>query len=264
MHALRKRTLNRHNRSQPLVIFNPCVLATAARMADRFYTPIAPVNGRVTLSGPEAHHLLHVMRASTGDEVTLFDGHGGEYQAAIKKCSRSEVLLAVGDRRAVLRELPMRLVLGVTLPKGDRQKWLVEKLTELGAAHLVPLITKRSVADLKGKSLERLERVVIEASKQCGRNTLMQIAAPRSLDDFLAAASGTRLVAHPTGKPITGVLVPPVTEASIVVGPEGGLTDAEVEQATAAGWTIVGLGPSILRIETAAVALTAVVANIRQ
>jgi 16S rRNA (uracil1498-N3)-methyltransferase len=232
-------------------------------MADRFYLPLEPVEGRATLDGPEAHHLLHVMRARVGDQVVLFDGRGGEYEATVELCGRREVVLAVGPREKVGRELPIRLAMGVALPKGERQKWLVEKITELGVAELVPLDTERSVADLKPKSLERLERTVIEASKQCGRNSLMQIAEPQPLGDFLTAASGTKLLAHPTGEPIAKVCPATITAASVVVGPEGGLTDTEIDLAITHGWTSVCLGASILRVETAAVALAAVIANSR-
>jgi 16S rRNA (uracil1498-N3)-methyltransferase len=230
-------------------------------MADRFYSPTTCEDGHATLAGPEAHHLLHVKRASVGDIVTLFDGNGGEYQATIQECRRSEVLLTTSARREVSRELTTRLVLGVALPKGERQKWLVEKLTELGVAELVPLSTARSVADVHGKSLERLERAVIEASKQCGRNTLMQVASSHTLDGFLASATGVKLMAHPNGTPLSGAFAWPLREASIAIGPEGGFTDAELDLATQHGWTSVHLGPSILRIETAAVAIAAIVAT---
>lgn len=232
-------------------------------MSHRFYLPDAAAHGQATLAGPEAHHLLHVLRASVGDQVLLFDGQGGEYTATVEQCSRNEVRLTTGERRQASRELPVRIALGVALPKGDRQRWLVEKLTELGVAELVPLSTERSVADLRGKSLERLERGVVEACKQCGRNTLMTISTPRPLGDFLASASGVKLVAHPTGESVCRLLSPAMAEVSIVIGPEGGLTDDEVALASQHGWTTASLGASILRIETAAVAVAAIVGNHR-
>lgn len=228
-------------------------------MSDRFYLPTPPADGQATLDGPEAHHLLHVMRAQPGDSITLFDGQGGEYPATIEKCGRSEVLLDVGQRLELSRELATRITVGVALPKGDRQKWLVEKLTELGATRLAILSTERSVADLKGKSLEKLRRGVVEASKQCGRNTLMQIDEPQPLAEFVAGASGTRVIAHPTGQPLSSVEF--ADQVSLLIGPEGGFTDEEVALAIDQGWQCVGLGSSILRIETAALALVAVVAS---
>ena len=149
-------------------------------MADRFYLPDTPADGQAALRGSEAHHLLHVMRARVGDVVTLFDGTGGEYAATIQQCGRSEVVLATGDREEVSRELPAQIVMGVALPKGERQKWLVEKLTELGVAQLVPITTERSVAEPKGKSLERLGR---------GRDRGLQAVWPQQADGHQRAAT---------------------------------------------------------------------------
>ena len=156
----------------------------------------------------------------------------------------------------------------MALPKGDRQKWLVEKLVELGVARLVPLETAHGVAQPMESALERLRRGVIEASKQCGRNRLMEIAEPKAWGEFLAAggSAACRLVAHPAGTPNGGtrftrptLLVEPtlLQDATVAVGPEGGFTAEEVATAVARGWQTVNLGPRILRVETAAVALAA-------
>src|SRR5688572_15989043 len=100
-------------------------------MSDRFYSPQLIAGERVMLDGPEAHHLLHVMRATVGMSVTLFDGNGAEFETKIEAVRRADVSLRIVERREIDRELPAPLVVGVSLPKGDRQKWLVEKLTEL-------------------------------------------------------------------------------------------------------------------------------------
>jgi 16S rRNA (uracil1498-N3)-methyltransferase len=234
-------------------------------MADRYFVE-TPVQGRrVVLIGPEAHHLAHVMRVQPGDDAILFDGSGDEFAAVVRAVRRSEVELEVLERRTVDRELPIEVTLGVSLPKGDRQKWLVEKVVELGLARLVPLVTARSVAQPVAQALARLERGVIEASKQCGRNRLMQVLPPQDWTQFLAAAADARfrLIAHPGGTALRrlaagGTSAP--KSVCLAVGPEGGFTDAEVEQALAAGWQMVDLGPRILRVETAAVALTALIA----
>src|SRR5688500_9189413 len=101
-------------------------------MSDRFFVETPIDSEQAELIGPEAHHLAHVMRAGPGAEVTLFDGSGAEFAARVTKIGRSRVELTVSARREIDRELPFPLVLGVALPKGDRQKWLVEKATELG------------------------------------------------------------------------------------------------------------------------------------
>ena len=105
------------------------------------------------------------------------------------------------SRESVNRELPFDLTLGVALPKGDRQKWLVEKAVELGVTRIVPLRTRRGVAQPVEQALVRLRRAVIEASKQCGRNRLLQIDQPRAWPDFVADAADApcRLLAHPEG-----------------------------------------------------------------
>lgn len=233
-------------------------------MSDRFYTSEPITGDRVTLDGQEAHHLLHVMRAKVGERITLFDGSGAEFAAEIAKCGRSDVETRVLERREVDRELPFTLVIGVSLPKGDRQKWLVEKLTELGVTELVPLTTERGVAQPTDSALERLARSVIEAAKQCGRNRLMQITPPQTFNDWVTNARSTpdsrRLIAHPDGKSLPSLDLAIPLPTLLAIGPEGGFTDAEVAAALAHGWQSVHLGQRILRIETAAAALAAVVA----
>jgi 16S rRNA (uracil1498-N3)-methyltransferase len=231
-------------------------------MSDRFFseTPIAGADA--IIDGPEAHHLLHVMRGRVGDRITVFDGSSAEFDAEVTRCDRSQVKLRILRRREVNRELPFDLVVGVSLPKGERQKWLIEKLTELGATALVPLETERGVAQPTASALDRLRRSVIEATKQCGRNCLMQIASPQAWNQYAKATDpkSRRLVAHFGGVPVVGLNFATRMATYLAIGPEGGFTPSEINAATSAGWQIVDLGPRILRVETAATALTAVVA----
>ena len=143
-------------------------------MADRYFVQPEITGDRAVLAGPEAHHLLHVMRLGIGDRVTLFDGSGAEFLAQITRLGRSEVELSVLAREPIDRELPIDFTLAVALPKGDRQKWLVEKAVELGVTRLVPLRTARSVAQPGPQVAKRLARTGIEASKQCRRNRLLR------------------------------------------------------------------------------------------
>ena len=237
-------------------------------MADRFFYESPLTIGDAVLDGAEAHHLIHVLRAKPGLEVVLFDGSGGEFLARVEKIERSAVRLNAYERRAVDRELPIRISLGVALPKGDRQRWLVEKCTELGVAELIPLETARGVAKPSATAIERLRRAVIEASKQCGRNRLMKIGEPRGWDDFTAAISmepPIRWAAHPGGISLHEALTSassgdaPQRNFVLAVRPEGGFTDPEIESAKTAGWTTIGLGERLLRVETAAIALVAAV-----
>jgi 16S rRNA (uracil1498-N3)-methyltransferase len=233
-------------------------------MSERFFSAEPIVAGRITLDGTEAHHLLHVMRAAVGQTVTLFDGSGAEFLAVVESLGRSSASLQVIERRETDRELPFPLTVGVALPKGDRQKWLVEKLTELGVTTLVPLATERGVAQPAPSALERLRRSVIEASKQCGRNKFLKIEEPERWHDWVlqsrVAGDGRRFIAHPGGKPLSDFDLTRTVSSILAVGPEGGLTDAEVAAAIGAGWQPVDLGPRLLRVETAAVALAAAIA----
>jgi 16S rRNA (uracil1498-N3)-methyltransferase len=226
-------------------------------MPDRFYSAEPVRNDHVVLGGAEAHHLLHVLRAAAGLPVVLFDGSGYEFDAEVTACRRSTVELTVRERREVDRELPFALTLGAPLPKGDRQRWIVEKAVELGVTRLVPLRTERS-GGASDRGGDKLDRYVIEASKQCGRNRLMEIAAAQSWDEWLAEPSeALRVIADPTGAPLATLGMESLSAAYVAVGPEGGLTPTEVAAARAAGWHVASLGPRILRIETAAAALVA-------
>jgi 16S rRNA (uracil1498-N3)-methyltransferase len=231
-------------------------------MADRFFVeqPIQAATAR--LAGAEAHHLLHVMRGKPGDTVKLFDGAGNEYLAQITRLGRRDVELAVIETTPIDRELPLRITLAVALPPGDRQHWLVEKATELGVAVVIPLVTERG-NPVSEATLTKLRRAVIEASKQCGRNRLMEIAAPRRWTDFAQhAEASARYIGEIGAEPWR-----PADESShwstevlIAIGPVGDWTAAELALARQHAWRPIGLGPRILRVETAALATVATLA----
>jgi 16S rRNA (uracil1498-N3)-methyltransferase len=228
-------------------------------MAERYYLDAALGPGPILLEGPEAHHLASVCRARPGDAVCLFNGDGCEYRARVVAVERRRVTLDIVETAAPQRELPFSLEVAAPLPKGDRGQFLVEKLTELGVTAFVPLSTRRSVVHPREGKLEKLERYVIEASKQCGRNVLMRIGG---LTDWETHAHRpdlpmARLLAHPggTGSGPTCAELAAAANVSLAVGPEGGMTDEEVELARQAGWRLVDLGPRILRVETAALVL---------
>ncbi len=242
-------------------------------MAPRYFLEQPPHDEAAVLAGSGAHHLAHVMRAKQGSEVTLFDGSGWEYAATIMAIRRSEIELRVVSRQVVDREAKRLVTLAVALPKGDRQKWLVEKAVELGVARLAPLETTRGVAQPEGNALERLRRAVIEASKQCGRNRLMEIAAATGWNELSRAEPDSHLcrcVAHPAsltqGESHTAqaaISADDERACVLAIGPEGGFTEAEMELARSSGWQAVDLGPRILRVETAAIALAALAIGLK-
>lgn len=247
------------------------------RMSYRFFHPHAPVDNRFTLVGDQAHHAINVMRNRAGDRIVIFDGQGTEHDAEIESLTKKQLTASLLETRRVGRSLSRAISIVVALPKGDRQKFLVEKLVELGVTKLIPLATSRSVAEVKPKVIERIEKQIIEASKQCGRNYLMQIGNPVSVtelcqgksalaeDQYGSATNALRsspgsgnivkLLAHPyNAQPLSDVHLEPHQSVAIAIGPEGGFSDEEVKALIEADWKATQLGSSILRIETAAIA----------
>jgi 16S rRNA (uracil1498-N3)-methyltransferase len=223
-------------------------------MADRFYVNCVLGLGDIVIDGPEAHHLTHVCRVRPGDGVCLFNGDGQEYPGSVKAVSKREVIVEVVAIDQPLREVGHRLEVAVPVPKGDRAQWLLEKLTELGATSFIPLQTARSVVHPREAKLDKLQRYVIEASKQCGRNVLLRVEALTTWSEYLRRADlpARKLIGHPGGISATGE-----GDVALAVGPEGGFTEEEVALARETGWQVIGLGPRILRVETAAIVMTA-------
>jgi 16S rRNA (uracil1498-N3)-methyltransferase len=151
---------------------------------------------------------------------------------------------------------PLVLTLATAMPKGERVDWLVEKACELGVSRLQPILTSRSVVDPGSGKLDRLRRGVIEACKQCGRNRLMEIKSPIAWGDLLSEGTeAIGLVAHPGGASFENWPENSEgTSVTLAIGPEGGFSEAEIDAAVVLGWTLVSLGATILRIETAGLA----------
>jgi 16S rRNA (uracil1498-N3)-methyltransferase len=226
-------------------------------MAERFYVncPLRP--GPVHVQGAEAHHLAVVCRLCAGDAVCLFNGDGQEYRARIETASRRDVTLEVVAVESPQRELPFRLEVAAPLPRGDRAQFLLEKLTELGVTAFTPLHTARSVVHPRETKLDKLQRHVIEASKQCGRNVLLQVRPLVEWSVFCRAAElpARRILGHPGGERMRGQEQAPGGDTVVAVGPEGGFTEEEVALARDVGWRLLDLGPRILRVESAAMVL---------
>ena len=228
---------------------------------DRFYCPGFVVGANCGLEGDEARHLARVRRVPVGATVEVFDGLGGLALAEVITLGRDRVQLHV---RSDLEPTPIKsaaLTLAVAIPKRDRLDWLVEKATELGVERIVPLITERSTVDPRATKLDRLRRAVVESCKQCRRNQLMEIDEPISWDRWLRTPPDPRAkrwVAHPGGE--SGWIkarLGPREPVVVAIGPEGGFTDSEIQLAYAVGWRSIQLTATILRIETAALAVAA-------
>jgi len=229
-------------------------------MLPRFHIAHAPESEWILLDESESHHLIRVRRIPQGATIVLFDGSGWEYEAEVAELAHRQVRLRIMASARKSRESSSPLTLGVALPKGDRQRLLIEKCVELGVAHLVPLSTRRSVVEAGPSQLARWSRYVIEASKQCGRNHLMTVVPPTSTKAFLESAptEAVRWFFHPSGANSIRA-IPPTEGGSVIaaIGPEGGWHDDEVSCAESHGWPTVALGRPILRTETAAIAVAA-------
>jgi 16S rRNA (uracil1498-N3)-methyltransferase len=221
---------------------------------------------RVTLAGSAASHVSRVLRLRAGDALTLFNGRGGEYAGSIDRSDAGEVTVAVGEQRALERESPLALTLAQGVSRGDRMDLVVQKATELGVSCIAPLLTERSVVRLDPQQAARKvahwRGIAIAACEQSGRNRVPEVATPLALREFTGiaravGAAGARLLLCPGAALRLDDVAPPVTEVTVLIGPEGGLTDSEEELARTAGFTPVRLGPRVLRTETAAIAALA-------
>ena len=223
-------------------------------------------DGRAGLAGEDARHLGQVLRAEPGQVCELSDNRA-VYLAEIEAVRKDEVRFRILEELAA-EEPPLRVTLFLALIKFERFEWAVEKATELGAAAIVPVETARSEKGLEraaAKRTERWRRIARESSQQSRRARLPEIGAPVSLAQALAAPGGWRCFLDESGGAPLLTALPekraPEDEVRLLVGPEGGWTDAERESARQAGWTRAWLGPAILRAETAAVAAMAVLTS---
>lgn len=231
-------------------------------MSERFYLPGPLDLPELHLSGAEAHHLSHVLRLGLGATVSLFDGMGSEIDAEVVAVNKRDVVLQPQSSVRTSGTTAIHVTLAVSPPKGDRFRWIVEKATELDVARLVPLLTRRTVVDPRDSKLDKLRQTVIAACKQSGRNRLMEITTPATLQSVLDPAPNRhrRIMLHPVGTPLAEISLVSgdVTELTLLIGPEGGFTADEVEQAVADGVSLASLSRTILRTETAAIAAAAI------
>lgn len=237
--------------------------------APRFYSPVPlSADSSIDLSENAARHACRVLRLRAGDDLTLFDGAGGEYTARIAAVARERVSVEVLQWRDVECEAPIQLTLVQALQAGEKMDMTMQKAVELGVARIVPVASRRSVVRLDGeRALRRLEHwrgVVASACEQCGRNRVPEVAALGGLDRWLGAPAGRgvlRLMLVPgAAQTLNDLAIPaPGGEVELLIGAEGGLAPEEVALAAAAGYQGVRLGPRILRTETAGLAALAAI-----
>jgi 16S rRNA (uracil1498-N3)-methyltransferase len=216
----------------------------------------------ITISGEDVHHIMRVLRMKTGDELLLCDNKGTEYSVKIAQVNHAEITTEVKARSQ--REIRYPLItLGQGLPKSDKMDWIVQKATELGVAGVVPLVTERTIVKIKDeeKRVSRWRKICREAAMQSNRPDIPAVDHIRSFSDFLRTLSPEPrtllLLPWEEGtEPIKNVLQHALDMKRVIVliGPEGGFSEAEARTAKNSGFKPVSLGPNILRTETAAIA----------
>ena len=231
----------------------------------RVYTPDQlRVAATARLEGSAAAHVSRVLRLRGGDPVTLFNGDGWEYPGVVAADRGGVVEVEVTARVAGMAESPLALTLAQGVARGERMDMVMQKATELGVARIVPLLTERSVVRLDARQGQRKmahwKAVTVAACEQSGRSRLPVVEVPVHLDDWLAREPqpALRLTLAPGAQQSLRTLGGEWREAALLIGPEGGLTDAEQAKAERAGYQSCSLGRRVLRTETAALAALAV------
>ncbi len=226
----------------------------------RIYTP-QPLSAdtSVALDEQASHYVGRVLRMQGGRPLILFNGEGGEFEAVIGSVDKREVRVDVGRFIAVERESPLHIHLGIGVSRGERMDWVLQKATELGVSAITPLLTERCEVKLTGPRLEKKvqhwQQILTSACEQCQRNRLPQLHEPMKLDSWIgtlpdAGEEHLRLVLHHRSEGRLQERARPQS-AALVIGPEGGLSDAEINDCLQHRFAPLTLGPRVLRTETA-------------
>ena len=222
----------------------------------RFFIDAPLSLGQHALPEAQAHYLGRVLRHAVGDAVQLFDGSGQEFLGELIEVGKKAVRVELRESFAGLTESPLRIHLGQGLSRGERMDWAIQKATELGATDITPIVSERCEVRLKDertdKRMAHWRQIAISACEQCGRSVTPRIHPPIGLADWLLQVEAElKLVLHPVAEPLQSHAKP--GSLAFLIGPEGGLSEAEVQQAKAQNFHAARLGPRVLRTETAPV-----------
>jgi 16S rRNA (uracil1498-N3)-methyltransferase len=231
----------------------------------RFYVPQPRIeNGMLKIEGSEVRHIRRVLRLREGDRIVIFNGFAKEYEGIIVEEETTSVVMRIQNVLFPDRESPLEITLAQSLLKGEKMDYLIQKSTELGVKEIVPFFSSRSVPLLdKSKKLKRYhrwERIAMEASKQSGRGIVPRIEPLQDYFEMLQVPSPDTLrliLSEKEGEGLKEILrtLREKTKVFFIVGPEGGLSDKEMDHAKGAGFIVVNLGKRILRSETASLSL---------
>lgn len=237
-------------------------------MAPRFYIDAPLRAGSVcTLSEDAAHHAIHVLRLRAGEEITVFNGRGGEFAARIVSIQRLKIRVDLLGHREIERESPLRVTLVQGVSAGDKMDSTLRKAVELGVAEVQPVLAARSVARPKGERAEgrraHWRKVVIAACEQCGRNRIPEVHALIALSNYRPSGTAMRVLLSPFAQQPLSELSLQGSDFVVAAGPEAGFTSEEEAALVSSGFVPALLGPRVLRTETAAVAALAALSALR-
>jgi 16S rRNA (uracil1498-N3)-methyltransferase len=237
-------------------------------MVPRFFVDAPLRAGSVcTLPEDSAHHAVHVLRLREAEEVTLFNGRGGEYAGRIASVQRLRIAVDILEHRPIERESPLRVTLVQGVSAGEKMDSTLRKAVELGVAEVQPVLAARSLARPKGERAEgrraHWQKVAIAACEQCGRNRIPEVQPLIALSQFRSDSEAARILLSPQAKLKFSEAVKKGTAFILAAGPEAGFSAEEEAALAAAGFVPATLGARVLRTETAAVAALAALSALR-
>lgn len=218
----------------------------------------------VELDSNALRHVAQVLRLKTGHPLILFNGNGGEFEAELVQVAKRQAIVRIGDYREISRESSLVTHLGLGISKGERMDFALQKAVELGVSEITPLFTEHCVVQLTAsrasKKQEHWQGVIISACEQSGRNSIPGLNAARTFSDWLnTTQSTTKLILDPEASTTLSTIKLQKPEVTLTIGPEGGFSQVEIEQAMEAGFKGVSIGPRVLRTESAALTALAAV-----
>jgi 16S rRNA (uracil1498-N3)-methyltransferase len=234
----------------------------------RVYSPQTMAIGDcIELETGAARHLTSSLRMNSGQLVTLFNGQGGEYTAELVEAKKGKASVRITEFDQTDRESSLSIHLGIGISRGERMDWIIQKATELGVSKITPLFTERCEVKLSGdrlaKKIIHWQQVAISACEQSQRNKVPKINDPLKPDQWQTSCDASlKLVLHHRAEKSLGDMFAPSAEIALLIGPEGGLSEYEIEQAISLDFSPLALGPRVLRTETAPLAAISILQSL--
>jgi len=213
----------------------------------------------IQLEEGAARHLTSALRMTAGQQLVVFNGLGGEYSGELVEAKKGVASVRITAFKDIDRESPLPIHLAIGISRGERMDWIVQKATELGVTQITPLFSERCEVKLSGDRLHKKNRhwqqVAISACEQSQRNSVPQVNTPINLEQWLQLCKESlKLVLHQRTEKRLGDMTPTTDSIALLIGPEGGLSEREIDRATDSGFLPLALGPRVLRTETAPLA----------